>query len=279
MTDSQTWFITGASRGLGCALTKAALDAGHRVVAATRSGEAPVRHDRLSTCRLDVRDRDACRDAVRLAAEEHGKLDVLVNNAGYGLVGAVEEVGELEARAILDTDLLGALWLTQAALPVMRTQRSGHIVQISSVGGVGAMPFFGLYNAAKWGLEGFAEALAGEVKPFGIRVTVAEVGSMDTEWATGSMKFSRPIPEYDDLRRSILGAPSVPWESEAGATGGGADPADIARELLQHVVAPADDRLRILLGSDAPSQVAAVIQQRQTEYNLDPRYSAAWVSH
>src|SRR5699024_10102905 len=129
-------------------------------VATTRKEALPVKDPRLTVARLDPADREGCRHAVEEASRVTGRLDVLVNNAGYGLVGAVEEISEAEARAILDVDLFGPMWMTQAALPIMRRHGHGHVVQISSTGGVGAMPFLGLYNAAKWGLEGFSEALA-----------------------------------------------------------------------------------------------------------------------
>lgn len=275
MTAPQTWLITGASRGLGLALTNAALAAGHRVVATTRGGEPPLRHERLVIHALDVRDGEACRRVVERVVDDTGRLDVLVNNAGYGLVGAIEETTDAEAEAILATDLLGPLRLARAVLPTMRAQGSGHIVQVSSTGGVGAMPFLGLYNAAKWGLEGFSEALAGEARPFGIRVTIAEIGAMDTEWGTGSMQFSDPIAAYDDVREAVLGTPTVPWSSEPGSTGGGSDPAEIAERLMRHIADPGDDRLRVLLGDDAPAQVAAVLRRRRIEYEGDERFVAA----
>lgn len=280
MTDPQTWFITGTSRGIGKALTIAALNAGHTVVATTRGENTLDEHDHLTVFHLDVRDRQACHDAVRAAVDRHNGVDVLVNNAGYGLVGAIEEISEGEAREIIDTDLFGALWLTQAVLPVMREHRRGHIVQMSTVGAVGAMPFLGLYNAAKWGLEGFSEALAGEVEDFGIRVTIAELGAVDTEWATGSMRFSAPIPDYDRPRQQNLGTASVPWLSEPGATGGGTSPTDVAQILLDHIDAPSapsgTDRLRLLVGDDAPGQVAAVLHRRHEESALEPRFNSAF---
>ena len=276
-TTARTWLITGAGRGIGRALTEAALAAGHRVVATTRGASDLDRlaGDRLVVERLDVRDRAAARDVVRRAEERHGGVDVLVNNAGYGLVGAVEEVSEAEAREIVDADLLGALWLTQAVLPGMRARGSGHVLQVSTTGAVGAMPFLGLYNAAKWGLEGFSEALAGEVREFGVRVSIAELGAVDTQWGTGSMRFAAPDPAYDAVREGILGTSEVPWPSEPGATGGGTSPREIAEELLRHVEAPSDGRLRLLVGDDAPGQVAEVLRRRLDEYALDPRFAAA----
>lgn len=275
MTRTQTWIITGASKGLGLALTEAVLAAGHHVVATSRSGELPLQHDELTVLELDVTDAAACRAAVNAVIVDRGCVDVLVNNAGFGLVGSTEEVAESQARQILDVDLLGPLWLAQAALPAMRSQGSGHIVQVSSVGGVGAIPFFGLYNAAKWGLEAFSEALAGEAAPFGVRVTIAEVGAMDTEWATGSMQFAEPMAEYDQARTNILGTPTVPWETEPGATGGGTPPAEIARHLLKHIESSESGPLRLLLGDDAPAQVAAAMSQREQDYRRDARFVAA----
>lgn len=271
MTTAQTWLITGASGGLGLALTRRALAAGHRVVAATRGGELPVDDPRLTTIRLDPADREGCHAAVAEAVRATTRVDVLVNNAGYGLVGAVEEVSEQEARAILDVDLLGPLWMTQAVLPVMRRQGGGHIVQVSSTGGVGAMPFLGLYNAAKWGLEGFGEALAGEVAPMGIRVTLAEIGAMDTRWATSGMQFSTPSSAYDERRAEVLGTATVPWPAEPGATGGGSDPDEIAEGILDHVAAPAGP-LRLVLGAGTADQIRAALDGRARDYSTQPGF-------
>lgn len=265
MTRSNTWLITGASSGLGFALTERVLAAGHHVMATSRRGALPIRHPRLTVLRLDPASREDCRDAVDAAVRATGRLDVLVNNAGYGLVGAIEEVSEAEARVIVDVDLFGPLWLTQAALPIMRRQGGGHVVQISSTGGVGAMPFLGLYNAAKWGLEGFTEALAGEVAAEGIRVTLAEIGAMDTQWATSGMRFTDPSPSYDAARERLLGTAVVPWPSEPGATGGGTPPDDIARGILAHVDADTGP-LRLVLGADAAEQIATVLDGRRADY-------------
>lgn len=270
MNSSQTWLITGAGRGLGRALVIAALETGHRVVATVRGGHDLPDHEQLLVHQHDVRDRPGAFDAVARATGRFGRLDVLVNNAGYGLIGTVEEASEPEVRAILDTDLLGPLWLCQAALPVMRSQGSGHIVQISTVGAVGTMPTLGLYNAAKWGLEGFSEALAAEVRGFGIRMTIVEPGEIATDWAGGSMQFSSPNPAYDQLRTEVFGSPVVPWP--AGEPSGGTSARAVAAAILAHVADPDDSRLRLLVGDDAPGQVQAALQLRRQDYDRDPRF-------
>ena len=273
MTTTKTWFITGASSGLGLSLTQRVLAAGHRVVATSRQGELPVQHPLLTVLRLDPANRSECQLVVEEAHEVTGRLDVLVNNAGYGLVGAVEEVSEEQARAILDVDFFGPLWLTQAVLPLMRAQGRGHIVQISSTGGVGAMPMLGLYNAAKWGLEAFTESLAGEVKSKGVRATLVEIGAMDTQWATSGMQFSAPLPDYDELRKQLFGTSDVPWPSEPGATGGGSSPEAIAEGILAHVNAE-EGPLRLVLGEGAADQIRMVLDQRQQDYARQPGFHA-----
>lgn len=265
--------ITGAGRGLGRALTSAALDAGHAVVATVRGDHALSRHERLTVRTLDVRDRAAAHETVERVVEHHGRIDVLVNNAGYGLIGAVEEVSEDDARAIMDTNLLGPLWLSQAVIPVMRRQGGGHIVQISTVGAVGTMPMLGLYNASKWGLEAFSEAMAAEVERFGIRVSLIEPGALDTEWAGPSMRFSAPLRDYDHQRVQMFGTAQVPWP--AGESSGGTTPEDAAAAILARVAAADDPRLRVLVGDDAPDQVAAALALRQQDYALDPRFPTA----
>lgn len=273
MSTGKIWMITGAGRGLGRALALAALDEGHTVVATVRGTHTFAPHPRLHVRHLDVRDRSAARGAVEAATSEFGRLDVLVNNAGYGLIGTVEEVEDGEVRDLLDTDLLGPLWLSQAALPVMRRQGAGHIVQISTVGAVGTMPTLGIYNAAKWGLEGWTEAMASEVASFGVRTTIVEPGAIDTEWAAGSMRFATPVRAYDDLRISLFGTADVPWP-DAG-TGGGMSATAVATAILAHVVDPDDRRLRLLVGEDAPGQVRAAWEKRVSEYALDPRWASA----
>ncbi|WP_260857199.1 SDR family NAD(P)-dependent oxidoreductase [Microbacterium sp. 1.5R] len=272
MTTSQGWMITGGNRGLGRALTLAALDAGHSVVATTRAEHSLPPHERLHVIQLDVRDRESVRDAVSAAAEHLGGLDVLVNNAGIGLIGAVEEVSEEDARTVFDTNLLGPLWLSQAVIPIMRAQGSGHIVQISSVGAVGTMPTLGLYNASKSGLEAFSEAMAAEVRRFGIRVSLVEPGELATDWAGTSMRFAEPTRDNDALRTELFGTAEVPWP--AGEASGGTAPEDAADAILSWVHAPTDDRLRVLVGDDAPAQVRAALDLRYADYAHDPRFAA-----
>ena len=266
--------ITGANRGLGRALVDAALDAGHAVVATVRGDSVLPERERLTVLKLDVRDRAAAQATVLRAVDLLGRIDVLVNNAGYGLIGAIEEATEEDARAILDTNLLGPLWLSQAVIPVMRRQGAGHIVQISSVGAVGTMPMLGLYNSTKWGLEAFSEAMAGEVDRFGIRVSLIEPGALDTDWAGGSMRFSSPLDAYEAQRIEMFGTGEVPWPSD-GESAGGTVPLDAATAILERVAAADDRRLRVLIGDDAPEQVRQALELRQNDYARDPRYTTS----
>ena len=274
MSSPQTWIITGANRGLGRALTDAALDAGHAVVATVRGESALPDRDRLTVLKLDVRDRSAAQATVQRAVEVLGRIDVLVNNAGYGLIGAIEETTEDDARAIVDTNLFGPLWLSQAVIPVMRREGGGHIVQISSVGAVGTMPMLGLYNSTKWGLEAFSEAMAAEIERFGIRVSLIEPGALDTDWAGGSMRFSAPLDAYDAQRIEMFGTAEVPWPTQ-GESAGGTAPRDAATAILERVATSGDRRLRVLVGDDAPEQVRQALDLREQDYSRDPRYSIA----
>jgi NAD(P)-dependent dehydrogenase (short-subunit alcohol dehydrogenase family) len=276
--NSAVWFITGTSRGLGRAFANAALEAGDRVVATARhvDGLADLHAaypDNTTVLPLDVRDRSAVFATVQRAIAAYGRLDVVVNNAGHGLVGAVEEVTEHDARDVCDTNFFGPLWVTQAVLPHLRARRSGHIVQISTVGGVGTMPMMGLYNASKWALEAFSEALARELEALGIRVTIAELGGFATDWAWSSMKFSPSAPEYDELRRSVFGTAQLPWDmSKQAADPSEGNPADAARALLEHVKGTGARPLRLLVGQDALDHVRVILERRRDDYQLDPRF-------
>ncbi|MFI9560297.1 SDR family NAD(P)-dependent oxidoreductase [Nonomuraea endophytica] len=206
--SSKTWFITGASRGFGRVWTRAALERGDSVAATARdlTTLAPLAEtwgEAVLPIELDVTDRDAAFDAVAAAKERFGQLDVVVNNAGYGLFGMVEEVTEEQARRQIDTNLLGPLWVTQAALPVLREQGHGHIIQVSSVGGVFALPGLGLYHASKWGLEGMTSSLAMEVRPFGIKVTLVEPAGFATDWQGSSAVRAPQSPSYAEFRANM----------------------------------------------------------------------------
>jgi NAD(P)-dependent dehydrogenase (short-subunit alcohol dehydrogenase family) len=214
MADTKVWFITGCSKGFGRIWAEAALERGDKVAATARDAStlAPLAErygDNALTMALDVQDMDADFAAVRQAHEKFGRLDVVVNNAGYGLFGAVEEVSPEQARDQIETNLFGALWVTKAALPIMREQRSGHIIQVSSIGGVTAFPEVGLYHASKWGLEAFSQSLSQEVADFGIHVTLIEPQGYDTDWAGPSGVRAEQMPEYEamrEARRKQLGA-------------------------------------------------------------------------
>ncbi|MFI5508944.1 SDR family oxidoreductase [Mycobacterium sp. NPDC051804] len=223
----KVWFITGTSRGFGREWAIAALERGDKVAATARNTStlddlAAEFGDALLPIQLDVTDRDADFAAVKQAHDHFGRLDIVVNNAGYGHFGFIEELTEKEARDQIETNVFGALWVTQAALPYLRAQRSGHIIQVSSIGGITAFQNVGIYHASKWALEGFSQALAQEVAPFGIHVTLIEPGGFSTDWAGASSKRSDPLPDYqevheeaDRLRSKRVSAPGDPKASAA----------------------------------------------------------------
>jgi NAD(P)-dependent dehydrogenase (short-subunit alcohol dehydrogenase family) len=202
---TKTWFITGGSRGFGREWTIAALERGD-CVAATARDTATLDDllerfgNTLLPLPLDVTDREAAFAAVRRAHERFGRLDVVVNNAGYGQFGMVEELTEQETRAQFETNFFGVLWVTQAALPILRGQGSGHLLQVSSVGGVSAMANIGIYNASKWALEGLSQALAQEVAELGVRVTIIEPGGYATDWGRSSARHATRNPAYEEFR-------------------------------------------------------------------------------
>jgi NAD(P)-dependent dehydrogenase (short-subunit alcohol dehydrogenase family) len=201
----KTWFITGTSRGFGREWAIAALDRGDQVAATARNpgtlADLVTKYgDAIVPVKLDVTDRQAAFAAVRQAHERFGRLDVVVNNAGYGQFGMVEEISEAEIRAQLETNVLGALWVTQAALPFLREQGGGHIIQVSSIGGVSAFMNTGAYHASKWALEGFSQSLSQEVAGFGIKVTLIEPTGYSTDWSGSSARHATPLPAYDHIR-------------------------------------------------------------------------------
>jgi NAD(P)-dependent dehydrogenase (short-subunit alcohol dehydrogenase family) len=248
----KTWFITGASRGFGREWAIAALERGDKVAATARDtstlddltakyGEA------LLPIELDVNDHDADFAAVKQAHDHFGRLDVVVNNAGYGQFGFIEELSEAEARAQLETNLFGALWVTQAALPYLREQRSGHIIQVSSIGGISAFANVGIYHASKWALEGFSQALAYEVEAFGIHVTLVEPGGFSTDWAGSSSKRADELPAYAEAHANAQ-------KLREQRTSKQGDPQASARAILK-VVDAEKPPLRVFFG-EAPLQIA-----------------------
>jgi NAD(P)-dependent dehydrogenase (short-subunit alcohol dehydrogenase family) len=248
---AKTWFITGASRGFGREWAIAALERGDSVAAtardtATLDDLAEKYGDRLLPLRLDVTDRDDAFAAVAEAQKRFGRLDVVVNNAGYGHFGFVEELSESDVRNQLETNLFGALWVTQAALPFMREQGSGHILQVSSIGGISAFPSVGAYHASKWALEGLSQSLAQEVAQFGIHVTLIEPGGFATDWAGPSAKHSAPLPAYDAYRDEVQRARAS--RPKPG------DPQASAKAVLE-VVDAEEPPLRIFFG-DGPLGIA-----------------------
>ncbi|ADI11733.1 short chain dehydrogenase [Streptomyces bingchenggensis BCW-1] len=205
---SKIWFVTGASRGFGRRFVEAALSRGDKVAATARNAGSltdlvTTHGDAVLPLELDVTDRAAVFASVQQAKEHFGRLDVVVNNAGYGLFGAVEELSEQQLRDQMETNLFGALWVTQAALPFLREQGSGHIVQISSTGGVAAWPLLGGYHASKWALEGLTESLAQEVAGLGIKVTLVEPGGYATDWGGSSAVQADTISAYDGVREGL----------------------------------------------------------------------------
>jgi NAD(P)-dependent dehydrogenase (short-subunit alcohol dehydrogenase family) len=261
VTGPRTWLITGAGRGFGRAFTDAALAAGDRVIATARRPEqlrdelAP-HGDRAVVRQLDVNDRSDVKTTIERVLDEVRGLDIVINNAGYGLSGAVEEVTEMEAREQFETNFFGALWVTQAVLPHMRARRRGHIIQVSSLAGVISAPNLGIYCASKWALEAMSEALAGEVKPFGIHVTIVEPSGFRTEWDGSSMARAQPLAAYDGVLAGARAALSV---SDRRVQPG--DPARAAQVLLQLVDA-AEPPLRLPLGNMAVDVAARTYQAR-----------------
>jgi NAD(P)-dependent dehydrogenase (short-subunit alcohol dehydrogenase family) len=248
----KVWFITGTSRGFGRAWAEAALARGDRVAATARdvSSLDPLVErfgESVLPLELEVTSRDECFAAVAGAHRTFGRLDVVVNNAGYGHFGFIEEVTEAEARAQFETNLFGALWVTQAALPYLRAQGFGHIVQVSSIGGISAFPMTGWYAASKWALEGFSQALAQEVAGFGVKVTLVEPGGYATDWAGSSAARSAPLADYDEVRERAR-------EARAKRVSSPGDPLASASALLR-VVDAEEPPLRVFFGT-APLQIA-----------------------
>ncbi|WP_214073845.1 SDR family NAD(P)-dependent oxidoreductase [Mucilaginibacter sp. dw_454] len=267
---AKTIFITGASRGFGKLWAEALLQRGDKVVATARDLSSlddlvSKYGDNILALQLDVNNREAGFAAVAKAKEHFGSIDVLINNAGYGLFGAIEENTEKEAREQMETNFFGLLWLTQAIIPVMREQGHGHIIQLSSVLGLITIPMLGLYNASKFAVEGLSETLATEVKGFGINVTLIEPNGFATDWSGASAAQSVAMPEYDALKAaSATGRPDDMWGVPEATT-------EAALKLIDSENPP----LRLLLGKYAYPWIKPNYENRFNEWNDWADVSAA----
>jgi NAD(P)-dependent dehydrogenase (short-subunit alcohol dehydrogenase family) len=264
---SKIWFITGATRGIGAQIAQAALLAGDSVVVTGRHRDALIAafgedSDRLLSLALDVTNGDQARAAAEKAVAYFGRIDVLVNNAGYGVLGLFEETTDEQARAQYETNIFGLMNVTRAVLPVMRRQRSGHIFNVSSLGGIVGSTSGSLYCGSKFAVEGFSEALADEVATFGIRVTIVEPGFFRTDFldATSAEYASAQINDYAHLSADLRRAYAARNHNQAG------DPAKLARAITS-LAKDTNPPLRFLAGSDAVASVRQKIGRLQTELN------------
>ncbi|MEG0879774.1 MAG: oxidoreductase [Janthinobacterium sp.] len=252
----RVWLITGASRGIGALIAEAALADGNAVVATGRNAAAVV--ERLGTCAallpiaLDVTNEEQIRLGVRVALEHFGRIDVLVNNAGFGLLAAVEESGDADVRRMFDTNVFGLLNVTRAVLPTMRTQRSGHVINISSIGGYQAAAGFGVYSSTKFAVEGITEAMHTELKPLGIHATVVEPGYFRTDFLDASSLLVAPdeIGDYAATSGAVRRQALALNHNQPG------DPQKLAAAMLRVVDAP-NPPLRLPMGTDTLAAIAA----------------------
>jgi NAD(P)-dependent dehydrogenase (short-subunit alcohol dehydrogenase family) len=266
---AKVWLITGSSRGLGLELAKAVLATGDRLVASARNpkdlqGLVAEYGERVRAVELDVTHPGSARDAVAVATSAFGRLDVVVNNAGYANTASAEDMPEQDFRAQIETNFFGVVNVTRAALPVLRAQRSGHIIQISSIGGRTATPGLSAYQSAKWAVGGFSEVVASEVRGLGIHVTVAEPGGMKTDWAGSSMRIYDVAPDYQ------VSVGSVIHHLRGEATAARGDTGKISR-LLVRIANDPNPPLRLLIGSDAVFMADLVAHARSRE---DARWQA-----
>ncbi|HEX3789618.1 MAG TPA: oxidoreductase [Pseudonocardiaceae bacterium] len=261
---ARTWLITGSSRGFGRKLAEAVLASGDSLVATARTPEqladlVKAYPDQARAVALDVTDAGQARAAVKTAVTEFGRLDVVVNNAGYANVSAIEDTSDEDFRAQIEANLWGTINVSQAALTAMRPQGAGHIIQFSSIGGrVGGTPGIAPYQTAKFGVEGFSRVLANEVGPLGIKVTIVEPGSFRTDWAGSSMQIADIAEDY----QSTLGMIVKYRQDRAGNEPG--DPAKAAQVLLK-VADLAEPPLQLLLGKDAVSYARAELERQAAE--------------
>jgi NAD(P)-dependent dehydrogenase (short-subunit alcohol dehydrogenase family) len=259
----KTWVISGSSRGLGRALLEAALAAGDQVVATARDPEAlqPVLEhfgERIRTAKLDVTSEADAQAAISLAAKSFGGVDVLVNNAGYGDLGSVEDTGLESFRQQIEVNLMGTIIVTKAAIPLLRQQRRGHIVQLSSVGGRIGVPGRAAYSASKWGIEGFSESLAREMALVGVRVTIVEPGGFRTGFAESAHAAAEGRPEYDAVVGTAI---RMQREYDGHQPGNPYKAAQVILQLVEMDRPPS----RIALGGDAVEAISSADRKRLEE--------------
>lgn len=272
---SKTWLITGISSGFGKALTEQLLAKGDTVVGTVRTEKDDIKAlakqypDTLDVQHLDVTDVDEIRQVVDNAVKNHGKIDVLINNAGYGLFGAAEELSDKDINLILATDLTGSIQMIRAVIPYMRKQGGGRIIQISSYGGQVAYPGNSLYHAAKFGIEGFCESVAQEVAPFNIGVSIIEPGGARTEFRYGSAHVAKLMPEYDDTPTHAFLKMLDPANGLAPG-----DPDKMASRIIETVDQdPAP--LHVVLGSQALQATIDRLTDRLNEYKGETDLAAS----
>src|ERR1700758_1984282 len=261
---SKVWLVTGSASGLGHNIAEAVLASGARLVATAREPQrlddlVKKYGDRIRTASLDVADEEAAKAAVQAAVEAFGRLDIVVNNAGYGDIAPFEQLSPERFKALIDTNFYGVVYTTRAALPVMRKQRSGCILQISSVGGRLARPGSTPYHAAKWAVGGFTESLAQELSPFGVKVCALEPGGMRTNWgARANQDTPELLPDYEPSVGAFVKALKTYWGKEVS------DPVKVAQVVLRLA---ASDRLpaHLLIGSDAVRFAAEAEKTRGAE--------------
>ncbi|MFJ5050122.1 oxidoreductase [Streptomyces sp. NPDC088719] len=260
------WLVTGASRGLGAAITREAQERGHSVIATARDAATvrqayPGKAEGLLAVDADVTEPEQLRAAVEAGLAEFGRIDVVVNNAGYGLVGAIEETSDRAARALFDVNVFGVLNTLRATLPTLRAQRSGHVLNIGSVGGFATAPAAGLYGASKFALEGISEALHDELAPLGVRVTIVEPGGFRTDFLNSSTSMQVEPASIVDY---AVGAGPV---REALATYDGRQPGDPvkAAKAIVDITEVTEPPLRLQLGADAIERVEAKLDRVRRE--------------
>jgi NAD(P)-dependent dehydrogenase (short-subunit alcohol dehydrogenase family) len=259
MRRKKIWFMTGANRGLGRAFVEAALERGDEVTATSRDPESlkdlsKEYGGRVLPLKLDITDRHSVHGAIQQAKDQFGVIDVLVNNAGFGTFGAVEELSEEQLRRQFEVNVFGTFHVTQAVLPTMREQGSGHILQISSVSGVVTFPYQGAYASSKWAVEGLTEVLAQEVRGFGIKVTLVEPGPFTTDLHGDSSSNAEPQPQYEGLRNWMQ-------QMEGTIAKVSGNPRAAGDAILKIVDAP-EPPLRVFLGKSGPAFVPAAYEER-----------------